>query len=108
MSSPDSLAHPQRGLSPAAWLGVALALAGLMGHLLAAQAIGGYWIAYRDHVFGFFLILAVTGGVIAWLGARFWPGRRDRTILLIGVVQALLGLFVYLDRFRIGSMHPGS
>lgn len=107
MSSPDSLANPARGFSPAIWLGIALAVAGLMGHLLAAQAIGGYWIAYRDHVFGFLLILVVTGAVIAGLGARFWPGRRDRTVLLIGVVQALFGFYVYLVRFRIGSMHPG-
>lgn len=105
MSSPDSLAHPQRGLSPAAWLGVALALAGLMGHLLAAQAIGGYWIAYRDHVFGFFLILAVTGAIVAALGWRFWRGRRDTMFLVIGAIQAIIGIIVYIERFRVIGMH---
>ena len=108
MSSPDSLANPPRSFSPAVWVGVALAAAGLMGHLLAAQAIGGYWIAYRDHIFGFLLVLVVTGALIAGLGAWLWRGRRDRTVLIIGVVQALFGLYIYLVRFRIGSMHPGS
>jgi RsiW-degrading membrane proteinase PrsW (M82 family) len=82
-------------------LGVLLLCAGLLGHLLAARAIGGYYVAYRDHIFGFFLILLVTGAVIAALGWRFWRGRRDVTLLLIGLVQALFGLFIYVQRFNI-------
>ena len=82
-------------------LGALLLGAGLLGHLLAARAIGGHSVAYRDHVFGFFLILIVTGAVVAALGWKFWRGRRDVTLLLIGLVQALFGLFVYLRRFDI-------
>jgi hypothetical protein len=79
-------------------LGIILLVIGLLGHLLAAQAIGGSAMAYRHHVFGFFLILVVTGAIIAGLGWRFWRGRRDITLLLVGAVQALLGLAIYLDR----------
>ena len=84
------------------WIGVVLIALGLLGHLLAAQAIGGYRIAYRDHIAGFVLILVVTGAIIAALGWRFWKGRHDITVLTIGAVQALFGLAVYLMRFHIG------
>jgi hypothetical protein len=83
------------------WLGVLLVPAGLLGHLLAARAIGGYELAYRDHIFGFFLILVVSGGLIALLGRRFWKGRHDITVLIIGAVQALVGLVIYIERFHI-------
>ena len=83
------------------WIGVALLGLGLLGHLLAARAIGGTFVAFRDHIGGFFLIAIVTGAIIAGLGWRFWKGRRDITLLTIGVVQALFGLIVYLERFRI-------
>jgi len=82
-------------------LGVVLLVAGLLGHVLAARAIGGSSVAYRHHVFGFFLILLVTGAVVAAVGWRFWRGRRDVTVLLIGLVQALFGLFVYVERFNV-------
>jgi len=88
------------------WLGLVLAVAGLLGHLLAAHAIGGghvsNYIAYRDHIFGFFLIAAVTGTIIALLGRRFWKGRFDITVSLFGIVQALFGLIVFINRFNIG------
>ena len=83
------------------WLGVVFTILGFLGHFFAARAIGGYAIAYRDHIFGFFLILVVTGAIIALLGRFFWRGRRDVTILSIGVVQALVGLVIYLNRFNI-------
>jgi hypothetical protein len=83
------------------WLGVLLVVVGFLGHFFAARAIGGYYIAFRDHIFGFFLILVVTGAIIAGLGWRFWRGRRDITVLIIGVVQALFGIFVYIMRFHI-------
>lgn len=86
-----------RGL---AWLGVILIVVGFFGHFFAARAIGTY-IYYRDHIFGFFLILLVTGTIIALLGWRFWKGRRDITLLIIGVVQALFGIVVYINRFNI-------
>lgn len=83
------------------WLGIALLAAGLSGHLLAARAIGGYFVAYRDHIAGFVLLTAVTGVVIALLGRWFWRGRVDITVLLLGVVQAAIGLVIYANRFHI-------
>ena len=83
------------------WLGVLLIVVGFLGHFFAARAIGGSYIAYRDHMFGFFLILVVTGAIIAGLGWRFWKGRRDITVLIIGVVQALFGIWVYIERFSV-------
>jgi len=82
-------------------LGGALLVAGLLGHLLAARAIGGYYIAYRDHIFGFVILTAVTGVVIAGLGWRFWKGRHDVTLMILGVVQAIVGLLIYINRFNI-------
>jgi len=83
------------------WLGVILLAVGLAGHLFAAQAIGGYYVAYRDHIFGFVLIAVVTGAIIAGLGWRFWKGRHDITLLAIGAVQAIFGFLIYLQRFNI-------
>jgi hypothetical protein len=83
------------------WLGVLLLMVGFLGHFFAARAIGGSYIAYRDHIAGFFLILVVTGAIIAGLGWRFWKGRHDITLLIIGVVQALFGIFVYIERFNV-------
>ena len=82
-------------------LGILLLVVGLLGHLLAAHAIGGSAIAYQHHTFGFFLILVVTGAIIAGLGWRFWKGRRDVTLLIVGVVQALFGIWIYINRFNI-------
>ncbi len=83
------------------WLGAVLLVVGFLGHFFAARAIGGYYIAYRDHIFGFFLILLVTGAIIALLGRRFWKGRRDITVLIVGAVQALFGIWIYINRFHI-------
>ena len=83
------------------WLGVILIGLGFLGHFLAARAIGGTTLAYKDHIFGFFLILLVSGAIIAGLGWRFWKGRRDITVLTIGAVQALFGLVIYIERFHI-------
>src|ERR1700682_6722930 len=82
-----------------AWLGALLIVVGFLGHFFAARAIGTY-IYYRDHIFGFFLILLVTGSIIALVGWRFWKGRRDITVLTIGVVQALFGIVLYIFRFH--------
>jgi hypothetical protein len=43
----------------------------------------------------------VTGAIIAGLGWRFWKGRPDITVLVIGVVQALFGIVIYINRFNI-------
>ncbi|HEV3486348.1 MAG TPA: hypothetical protein VG106_13140 [Vicinamibacterales bacterium] len=76
------------------WAGVLLLVLGLLGHVYAAHAMGGSRVAYTHHVLGFFLILLVTGGLIAGLGWLFWRSRSALTVLAIGVVQALLGLWV--------------
>ena len=85
------------------WRGiVAVLLAlGLLGHLLAARAIGGSRQAYEHHVFGFVLILVVTGAFIAALGRWLWRDRPHITWLAVGAVQTLFGLIIYLDRFHI-------
>lgn len=79
------------------WLGLMLVVLGFFGHYFAAQAIGSTHIAYRDHMLGFVLILVVTGGIIALLGRRFWRARPDLTVLIIGVVQAIFGIYIYLN-----------
>jgi len=84
-----------------AWLGLVLLVIGFLGHVFSARAIGGSYIALRDHIFGFFLILVASGLIIAGLGWRFWKGRNDITLLIIGVVQALFGSFVYIERFSV-------
>jgi hypothetical protein len=83
------------------WLGVIFLVVGFLGHYFAARAIGGSYVAFRDHIGGFFLILVVTGAIIAGLGWKFWRGRTDITLLIIGIVQALFGIFVYVNRFSV-------
>ena len=83
------------------WLGVLLLVVGFLGHFFAARAIGGTYIAFRDHIGGFFLILFVTGAIIAGLGRLFWKGRNDITLFIIGVVQALIGILVYIGGFNV-------
>ena len=84
------------------WIGVLLLVAGLLGHLFAARAIGGSYVAYRHHIFGFVLLSLVSGAVIASLGWRFWRGRHDISLLILGALQTLLGFVIYLERFHIG------
>lgn len=97
MSSADS---PTATIPLYTWLGVTLIVVGFFGHFFAARAFGTY-IYYRDHIFGFFLILLVTGSIIALLGSRFWRGRKDITVLIIGIVQAALGIAIYFMRYHI-------
>ena len=61
-------------------LGVLLLGAGLLGHLLAAHAIGGSFVAYRDHIAGFLLLSLVSCLIIAGVGWRFWRGRHEITL----------------------------
>lgn len=82
-------------------LGLALLFGGFLGHVLAAQAIGGTRLAYRDHLLGFAGLTVVTGAIIAGLGWRFWKGRRDITIFILGAVQAIVGVIVYIQRFSV-------
>jgi hypothetical protein len=60
MGTVNSIVAPPSGSRLRIWLGVLLVIAGLCGHLFAARAIGGYYIAYRDHI-SFVLIALVTG-----------------------------------------------
>ena len=83
------------------WLGVILLVAGFLGHFFAARAIGGTYIAYRDHIFGFVALTLVSGAIVALLGMRFWKGRNDITFLIVGVIQAVIGLLVYINRFSV-------
>lgn len=105
MTSPPAVpaAGPTSGPATQLRRGLVAALLalGLLGHLLAAHAIGGSRQAYGHHVFGFLLILVVTGAVIAALGRWLWRDRPHITWIVVGAVQALFGLIIYLDRFRI-------
>ena len=83
------------------WLGVILLVAGFLGHFFAARAIGGTYIAYRDHIFGFVALTLVSAVIIGLLGTRFWKGRHDITLLIVGVIQMLIGIFVYVNRFSV-------
>ena len=82
-------------------LGLLFLGAGFLGHFLAAQAIGGSYVAYRDHMLGFVGLTLLTGAIIAGLGWRFWRGRHDITLLSLGILQAVIGLFVYIERFTV-------
>jgi hypothetical protein len=78
-----------------------LLVLGLLGHVFAAQAIGGTQLAYRDHLLGFVVITVVAGAIIFGAGSRFWRGRHDISLLLLGAVNALVGLLVYVQRFHV-------
>jgi len=83
------------------WLGVVLLVVGFLGHFFAARAIGGTYIAYRDHMLGFVGLTLVSGAIIGVIGWRFWRGRADITLLILGALQALLGIWVYVERFSV-------
>jgi hypothetical protein len=85
------------------WLGLVLLAIGLLGHLLAAHGTGGRPIDYQHHVLGFFIIALGSGAIIAALGWKFWPARRDITFLVIGAIQAIFGAIVYLERFAVAT-----
>jgi hypothetical protein len=78
------------------WLGIVLLATGLLGHLLAANAEGGRAIHYRHHIFGFFLLTVMAAIVIGILGRFFWKGRHDITLLIVGAVQTILGVLIYI------------
>jgi hypothetical protein len=103
MTTPSTASDSTPSRSAELWLGMLLVAAGLLGHVLAALAIGGTRLAFRDHLAGFALILVVTGGLIAVAGRRFWPNRSERTWLIVGIVQALFGVYVYIERFNVSG-----
>jgi hypothetical protein len=83
------------------WLGALLVFGGFLAHFLAARAIGGTYIAYRDHMFGFVALTLVSAAIVGLLGMRFWKGRRDITLLIVGVIQTLIGIQIYIQRFSV-------
>ena len=85
------------------WGGLLLLAIGLLGHVYAAYAMGGSRIAYTHHILGFVAILVVTGGLIAGVGYRFWRSRRSLAVLVIGAVQAIIGVWVGLAPFRAAA-----
>jgi hypothetical protein len=78
-------------------IGIALLLAGLAGHLLAADVEGGRALHYRHHIFGFFLLTFVSLLVVAIAGRFFWRGRHDITLLIVGALQTVFGFLIYLS-----------
>ena len=101
MGTPDAVRTPHPNSRMRLWLGLLLLGAGLLCHLLAARAIGGTQLAYRDHIFGFVVLSVASGAIIAGLGWRFWRGRHDISVLVLGLVQALVGLVIYAERFSV-------
>ncbi len=100
---PTAAAAPQPGQRSA---GIVLTVLGLAGHLYAAAAIGGSRTAYTHHVVGFGLILVVTGAIIAFVSRDFWRARPERIVLVIGIVQALVGLLIAMSPSRV-VIHGG-
>jgi len=74
---------------------------GFLGHYFAARAIGGTYIAFRDHLGGFVVLTLISALIIRSLSLRFFKGRTDMVVLLVGIVQAMLGVFVYINRFSV-------
>lgn len=97
----SSIDPPRRTNHALVGVGAILLVGGFLGHFFAARAIGGTYIAFRDHIGGFFLIAIVFGLVAAVLGRWFWRGRHDITFLIIGAVSLALGIWVYLVRFHV-------
>ena len=82
-------------------VGAVLLAVGLLCHVLAARAIGGSYIAYRDHIGGFVILTLASGAILAGLGWRFWKGRHDITLAALGLLQTVLGIRVYIERFSV-------
>ncbi len=98
--TPPPTPPPRRVGATAVGIAAALLLLGLLGHLLAARAMGGSRVAYVHHVLGFFIIAALTGLPLLGLARLFWRGRRGVTLLAFAAVQALLGLVVYANQLQ--------
>ena len=82
-------------------IGLLCLAVGLLGYTLAARAIGGTDVAYRDQLIGFVVLTVVSGALLALIGRRFWRARPERTLLSLGVRQALFGLFAYVTRSSV-------
>src|ERR1700741_2205028 len=98
--SPAAKPAPNRGR---VWAGTALLVVGLLGHVLAAHATGGTAVDYLHHIAGFFLLSLVSALILVGAGRWFWRGRHDVTLLIVGALQALLGLMIYLESVRMAG-----
>src|SRR5690242_6977276 len=83
------------------WLGAVLLVVGFLCHYFAARAIGGTHVAYRDHILGFVVLTIVSALIVGLVGMRFSKGRYDITLLVVGVIQTAIGIFVYINRFAV-------
>ena len=83
------------------WLGLLFLMVGLLGHALAARADGGTYADYRNHLLGLAGMCVASGLLVAAAGALFWKRRLDITILVVGALQAVLGVWMYLERFHV-------
>jgi hypothetical protein len=77
------------------WLGLTLLVAGFFGHFFAAMALGPGLNAWRDHMLGFAGLTVISALIVGTIGWRFWRGRRDITLLIVGVIQLVIGIMVY-------------
>lgn len=100
MDANDAHTTSSRGANRYMWLGIALNVLGLLGHLLAARATPHYANADLHHTLGFAGGVVVFGVIVGLLGWRFWKGRRDITVLIVGVLSAIFGLLVYMPHAR--------
>ena len=101
MGTPSMPAESSSTLRARILLGWVLLALGLLGHCLAARAIGGTYLAFRDHIAGFVILTLASFAIIGGLGWKFWRGRWDITLLAVGAVQAILGFVIYLQRFTV-------
>lgn len=69
---------------------------GLSGHLAAANVEGGHAIHYRHHITGFVILSLGCGVIVAFLGRRLWKLRSDIILLIVGILQTILGWWVYV------------
>jgi hypothetical protein len=83
------------------WLGAVFLIVGFLAHYFAARAIGGTYIAFRDHLLGFVVLTIVSAIIVGLIGYRFWKGRSDISLLIVGVIQAAIGAYVYINRFSV-------
>jgi uncharacterized membrane protein len=78
-------------------LGVILLIVGFCGHAYAAHSLGSNHHAWQYHMFGFLGLTIVSAAIVGALGWKFWKGRTDITILIVGVIQLILGIMVALN-----------